>query len=122
MKLLLQFVTYVHNYDLFGEVHASDFGWGRYRQQQVGVFNSQSHNSQENHNFHFQRVLYTHIALKEVEGGGWGRGKSGTFVNFSFEFSYLSSVSRSFIEIRIFDIDETLPDIKMDKMLSTSVL
>ena len=60
--------------------------------------------------------------LKEVEGGGWGRGESGTFVNFSFEFSYLSSVSRSFIEIRIFDIDETLPDIKMDKMLSTSVL
>ena len=61
--------------------------------------------------------------LKEVEGGGWSRGKSGAFVNFSFEFSYLSSVSRSFIEIRIFDIDETLlPDIKMDKMLSTSVL
>ena len=60
--------------------------------------------------------------LKEVEGGARGRGKSGAFVNFSFEFSYLSSVSRSFIEIRIFDIDETLPDIKMDKMLSTSVL
>ena len=35
--------------------------------------------------------------LKEVEGGGWSRGKSGAFVNFSFEFSYLSSVSRSFI-------------------------
>ena len=62
--------------------------------------------------------------LKEEGGGGgrWGRGKSGAFVNFSFEFSYLSSVSRSFIEIRIFDIDETLPDMKMDKMLSTSVL
>ena len=60
--------------------------------------------------------------MKEVKGGGRGRGKSGAFVNFSFEFSYLSSVSRSFIEIRIFDIDETLPDIKMDKMLSTSVL
>ena len=71
----------------------------------------------------FISAVYCTPTLKDVEGGGrWGRGKSGAFVNFSFEFSYLSSVSRSFIEIRIFDIDETLPDIKMDKMLSTSVL
>ena len=57
----------VHNQDLFGEIHASEFGWWGYRQQQVGVFNSQSQNSQEHHNFHIQCVLYTHIER------GWRR-------------------------------------------------